>query len=70
MTAVPIPPAELKPNIWYYGVRCVCARLPALVEDCFAGNGQAHHLSTVPVKIQCECGAVTHAQLLHKFKTP
>ncbi len=70
MTAVPIPTHELKRNAWYYGVRCACARLLALAEDCLRGNGEDHHLSAVPLEVQCECGAVTHTQVLKKFKTP
>ncbi len=70
MNAIAIPSHELKPKTWYYGVRCACARLLALSEDYFAGNGDDCHRSAVPLVVQCECGAVTHTQVLHKFKTP
>lgn len=69
MNAVVIPSDELKRNTWYYGVRCTCARLLALVEDCFAGKGDDQHVSAVPLAVHCECGAVMHARILHKFKT-
>ncbi len=42
MTVIPIPPGDLKPHSWYYGVRCACARLLALAEDCFVGRGTDH----------------------------
>jgi len=70
MNAIAIPERELKPNTWYYGVRCACERLLALVEDCFAGRGDDHHVPAVPLAVHCECGAVTCAKLLQKFKTP
>jgi len=69
MTAVPIPPHELKPNTWYYGVQCVCARLLAIGEDCFGGNGHEEHRSVVPLTVQCECGQAISAHVLHKFRT-
>ena len=69
MNALAIPTQELKANTWYYGVRCTCRRLLALVEDSFAGRGDDHHFSAVPLTVQCECGAITSAQVLHKFKT-
>jgi hypothetical protein len=69
MTTIPIPDHELRPGTWYYGVRCGCARLLALAEDCFAGKGEDHHQSPVPFELQCECGAVTRTQVLHKLKT-
>jgi hypothetical protein len=71
MTAVPIPPHELKSSAWYYGVRCACTRLHALCEDLFAGKTDEQHLHcSVPVAVACECGAVIHADRLDKFKTP
>jgi hypothetical protein len=70
MNAVAIPSDELRPNTWYYGIRCRCARLLALAEDAFAGSGDDHHASVVPLVVQCECGAVTSSKLLSKFKTP
>jgi hypothetical protein len=70
MTAIPIPDHELKGGTWYYGVRCDCARLLALAEDCFAGRGEDLHHSAVPFEVRCGCGAVTRAQHLHKFKAP
>ena len=45
MTAVPIPPHELKRNTWYYGVKCACARLLAIAEDCFQGSGHEDIIS-------------------------
>jgi hypothetical protein len=70
MNAVVIPSHELKPNTWYYGIRCGCARLLALAEDAFAGRGDDHHPSDVALLVQCECGAVTSTKVLSKFKTP
>jgi hypothetical protein len=71
MTLVPIPTHELKHNIWYYGVRCTCARHLALCEDLFEGRDDDKHLDfPVPVEVECECGVVTRAQRLQKFKTP
>ena len=71
MTAFPIPPHELKSSTWYYGVRCVCTRMHALCEDLFPGKGDEQDLQcAVPVEVPCECGAVTHADRLDKFKTP
>ncbi len=70
MTAIPIPPHELKSATWYYGVRCACARLLALAEDCLHGRGHDEHRSAEPYDIQCECGAVTRTHVLQKFKTP
>jgi hypothetical protein len=69
VTLVPIPAHELKRGTWYYGVRCACARLLPLAEDCFAGKGDDHHLSSVPMEVHCECGAVIRTELLQKFKT-
>jgi hypothetical protein len=70
MNAIAIPSRELKANTWYYGVRCACQRLVAIGEDSFAGRGDDHHVSAVPLTVQCECGAVTRAEVLQKFKTP
>jgi len=70
MTAVPIPLHELKGGTWYYGVRCACTRLLALVEDCFGGRGDDEHRSSEPFEIWCDCGRVTKTQNLQKFKTP
>ncbi|MBV8144008.1 MAG: hypothetical protein JO184_03290 [Gammaproteobacteria bacterium] len=70
MNAVAIPSHELKPNTWYYGVRCACGRLVALGEDSFAGRGDDHHISAVTLAVQCECGTVTSTKVLQKFKTP
>jgi hypothetical protein len=71
MVAIPIPPHELKENTWYYGVRCACARLHALCEDLFAGKTEDQHLDYAdPVNVACECGLVTQANRLHRFKTP
>jgi hypothetical protein len=70
MNAIAIPSEELKPKTWYYGIRCVCARVLALAEDTFAGRGEDQHVSAVPMSVQCECGALTHAKVLHKFRTP
>ena len=70
MNAVAIPNHELKPRTWYYGIHCTCARLLALGEDSFAGNGEEQHLSAVTLAVQCECGRVTSTKVLRKFKTP
>jgi len=71
MTMYPIPAHEIKRNTWYYGVQCACERLLALCEDCFAGKGDERVLHVAePFTITCECGAVTEAQVLQKFKTP
>ena len=71
MVAIPIARDELKANTWYYGVHCACSRLHALCEDLFAGKGDEQHLDcSDPVEVSCECGAVTRADRLHKFKTP
>jgi hypothetical protein len=71
MTLVPIPPHELKRNTWYYGVRCACNRLHALCEDLFAGKTDEQHLDCREAcEVACECGAVTRASRLHRFKTP
>jgi hypothetical protein len=71
MTAVPIPPHQLKSNAWYYGVRCTCARLHALCEDLFAGKTNEQYLyCSIPVEVACQCGAVIQADCVHKFKTP
>jgi hypothetical protein len=60
-----------KCNTWYYGVRCTCERFLALCEDCFAGKGNEDVLKTpTPLAVECECGAVTSARVLEKFKTP
>jgi hypothetical protein len=70
MNAVAIPSHELKRETWYYGVRCSCDRVLALVEDSFAGYGDDKHLSAIPLLVRCECGTITNAHVLHKFKTP
>jgi hypothetical protein len=71
MRTVPIPAEELKRNTWYYGVRCTCARFLALCEDLFRGRGsETHCVSSVPLAVECACGAVTHARLLRRFKAP
>ena len=70
MTVVPIPRHELKPNTWYYGIQCVCTRLLALTEDCFAGRGDEPHPADIELSIPCECGEVIRTHLLHKLKTP
>lgn len=70
MFVLPIPHHELKRDTWYYGVRCACAYLLALAEDCLSGNGENHYRSDVPLDVRCECGEVTRTLLLHKFKTP
>jgi hypothetical protein len=71
MVAIPIPPHELKSNTWYYGVRCACTRLHALCEDLFGGKTDEQHLDcSNPLEVACECGVVTRAMRLHKFKTP
>lgn len=70
MTAIPIPPHELKRGTWYYGVRCACARLHALCEDLFAGKTSDPYLDCLePLDIACPCGAVMHVERLHRFKT-
>ena len=65
------PLRSVKRKTWYYGMRCACARLLALCEDCFAGKGdeQVLHLPK-PLTVTCECGAVTEAHVLQKFKSP
>ena len=71
MVAIPIAPDTLKANTWYYGVRCACSRLHALCEDLFHGKGDEQHLNcSDPIEVACECGAVTRADRLHKFRTP
>lgn len=71
MVAIPIPSHELKGNTWYYGLRCACDRLHALCEDLFGGKIDQHYLDCGdPVEVTCECGVVTRADRLHKFKTP
>jgi hypothetical protein len=70
MTALPIPPREVKTDTWYYGVRCACARLLPLAEDAFAGNGDDPHSLAEPIEVQCPCRAIIRTQLLHKFKIP
>jgi hypothetical protein len=70
MNAVAIPSDELKRETWYYGVRCSSDRVLALVEDSFAGRGDDKHLSAIPLLVRCECGTITNAHVLHKFKTP
>ena len=71
MVAVPIPPDELKRGTWYYGVRCTCTRRHALSADLFRGKTDEWYLDcSVPLDVACECGVVTRAERLHKFKTP
>jgi len=70
MTAVPIPPHELKRNTWYYGVKCACARLLAIAEDCFQGSGHEEHHFGDPFEIRCDCGAVIRTKTLQKFRSP
>ena len=70
MNAIAIPADELKPGTWYYGVRCACARVLAVGEDTFAGRGEDQHIAALPISLRCECGVVTHARVLHKFRTP
>jgi len=61
---------DLKRGTWYYGARCVCARLLALCEDCFGGKGVEDLELRMRVAVNCECGARTSVTVLHKFKTP
>lgn len=71
VVAFPIPPHELKRDTWYYGVRCACSMQHALCEDLFRGKGTEQHLDCAePVEVACDCGALTRARRLHKFKTP
>ncbi len=70
MNAIAIPSDELKPNTWYYGARCGCARVLAVGEDTFGGDGDDQHVCAVPISVQCQCGVITHARVLHKFKAP
>ena len=71
VVAVPILPHELKSNTWYYGVHCACTRLHALCADLFGGKTDEQHLDcSDPIEVACECGVVTRANRLHKFKTP
>lgn len=71
MTAAPIPPHKLKNDAWYYGIRCACARMHALCEDLFNGKTEEQYLYChVAIAVACECGAVTHADRMQKFKTP
>ena len=65
------PLQDLKAKTWYYGVRCACERLLAVCEDCFAGKGDEAVLHVpLALAVECECGAVTEAPILHKFRTP
>jgi hypothetical protein len=71
MTVVPIPVQNVKSDTWYYGVRCACMRTLALCEDLFSGKTQESAMHCSPaIVIACECGKVTRADRLYKFKTP
>lgn len=66
-----LPMRDLKAKTWYFGARCICQRLLALCEDCFSGKGTEDLLPVpIPLAVECECGAVITAQVLHKFRTP
>ena len=70
MTAVPIPPHELKCRTWYYGARCQCMRLLALCEDLAGGKTEDEHLPLASLlAVPCECGRVVQAERLEKFRT-
>jgi len=69
VTVTPLP--SLKRNTWYYGVRCACQRVLALCEDVFEGRGDETQMrSPVELAVKCDCGTVTAALMLTKFKTP
>jgi hypothetical protein len=71
MTVVPIPAHKLKGDTWYYGVRCACMRIHALCEDLFGAQSNDPELHCpIPVTVTCECGRVTNAERLYKYKTP
>jgi hypothetical protein len=64
------PKQSLKPNTWYYGVRCDCGQPIVLHQDTSNGYGNEFLDLTKPIPVQCECGAVSNAQRFQKFKTP
>ena len=69
MTTAPIPEHELKPGNWYYGALCECTRLNAVCEDLYNGKTEDQHLTlSPPISIRCECGKVTHADTLQKYR--
>jgi len=60
---------NLKPDTWYYGTRCPCARLLALCEDLLRGRGVEELLGPEGIlAVRCECGRVSAVMRLHKFK--
>lgn len=71
MTVVPIPAQELKSHAWYYGIHCTCKRVHVLCEDLFAGKTNNPQMPcSPPIAVACECGRVTYADRLDKFRTP